>query len=324
MAAASDSQPRRVEVYPPAITAVIPKTVGDGTAFLCSFKASGLTSVSVTFLGRSVTAPADYNGEALVLLPVPLDHAATDAPLTWQAFFSAPPGAYSMPGGGGATVKIRKRAYPVQKLTVEPKYVTPDPALKERIDRERQLMTAALTTRSDARCWNLPMARPVPGTITSLYGLRRVLNGQPRSAHRGLDFRGAAGSPIASVADGTVVLTGDFYYAGKCVVIDHGLGVVSVSMHMSEVIARQGQTVTRGDTIGLVGSTGRSTGPHLHLGISVLGQSIDALTLLDLTEEDKAAYAAAMKKAPAKPRRKPAARPTQPGTGGAGSKQVTQ
>lgn len=356
MAAASEPQPRRVEVYPPKITVAIPETVGDGTAFPCSFKASGLTSVTVTFLKFSVTAPADKNGEAVVLLPVPLDHPDTDAPVTWKASFTAAPGAYAMPASGTATVKIRERTYPVQKLTVAPKYVTPDPELQERIEQERKLMGAALATRSETRHWSLPMTRPVPGKITSLYGLRRVLNGQPRSAHKGLDFRGAEGSPISAIADGTVVLTGDFYYAGKFVVIDHGLGVVSISMHMSEIIARQGQAVKTGENIGLVGSTGRSTGPHLHLGVSVLGQSVDALTLLDLTEEDRAVYAAAMHSASEAPQKKaakktggsgkkksgpppvkksgkktdqttagkPAARSTQTGTGSAGPKQVTQ
>lgn len=355
-AAASEPQPRKVEAYPSKVTVAVPETAGDGTAFPCSFKAPGLASITVTFLKFSVTAPADKNGEAVVLLPVPLDHESTDAPLTWKASFTAPPGTRGMPDSGTATVKIRERTYPVQKLTVAPKYVTPDPELQERIEQERKLMGAALASRSDARHWSLPMARPVPGKITSLYGLRRVLNGQPRSAHKGLDFRGAEGSPITAIADGTVVLTGDFYYAGKFAVIDHGLGVVSISMHMSEIIARQGQTVKAGENIGLVGSTGRSTGPHLHLGVSVLGQSIDALTLLNLTEEDKAVYAAAMqsasetpqkkaakktsgsgkkksgsapvkksgKKADQKTAGKPAARSTQTGTSNAGPKQVTQ
>ena len=288
---------KRLEVYPPAVTVDVPQTVGDGIAFLCTIQAASLRSVTVSFLGRSITAQADKNGAASVLLPVPLDHADTDTPLAWKATFSAAGGGYSMPANGTETIKIRKRAYPVQKLTVAPKYVTPDPELKERIDRERKLMGAALTTRTGVRHWELPMARPVPGKITSLYGLRRVFNGQPRNPHKGLDFRAPQGDPIAAIDDGTVVLTGDFYYAGRFVVVDHGLGVVSIAMHMSEIVAEKGQFVKRGDIIGLVGSTGRSTGPHLHLGISVLGQSIDALPLIAQTEADKHAYAEAVKEA---------------------------
>lgn len=294
----------------PPVTVSIPATVNDGTAFACSFSGDGLRGVTATFLGRSVSAgSARGSGEAVLLFPVPLDHKAGKHPLAWKA---------TLAGGktvsGETVVTVVKRNYPVQKLTVEPKYVTPDPALKERIDRERKEMGAALSSLSPERRWSLPMPRPVSGKVTSLYGLRRVFNGQIRNPHRGVDFRGAAGTPIKAVAAGTVVLTGDFYYSGKFVAVDHGLGVVSVSMHMSEIIARQGQEVSAGDVIGLVGSTGRSTGPHLHLGMSVLGQSVDALPLLAMTAEDKALYdqsggtvgskKAAAKKTPA-PRTRP-------------------
>lgn len=294
---------------PPAVSVSHRHEVGDGTAFPCTFTGGSLESVTVSFLKWSVTAkPANARTdmpEIMVLLPVPLDHASGPEQITWTAKL-----ANGSTVRGESTVKIVARAYPVQKLTVAPQYVMPDPALKERIDRERKLMGAALNTRSGTRHWSLPMLRPVPGKITSLYGLRRVFNGEPRAPHKGLDFRAPQGEPIAAIADGTVVLAGDFYYAGKFVVVDHGLGVVSISMHMSETIAENGQKIKQGDTIGLVGSTGRSTGPHLHLGISVLGQSIDALTLIDLTEQDKTAYAAAIKDAMKTPVKKAA-----PGSG---------
>jgi murein DD-endopeptidase MepM/ murein hydrolase activator NlpD len=120
-----------------------------------------------------------------------------------------------------------------------------------------------------------------------------VLNGQPRSPHKGLDFRAAAGDPIACVADGTVVLTGDFYYPGQFAVVDHGLGVTSIYMHLSAIVAEKGRAIKKGEIVGLAGSTGRATGPHLHLGFTVLGLSVDAFPLLDTTAEDKALYAEA-------------------------------
>lgn len=270
-----------------SVSAKIPATVNDGTAFLCTFSGNGLQSVTVSFLGRSVSAKAaDAAETASVLLPVPLDHKPGKQSVTWSAVL-----ADGKKTSGKISVAVVKRQYPVQKLTVEPKYVTPDPALKERIDRERAIMSAALNTRSPERFWAVPMVRPVPGKVTSLYGLRRVFNEQPRNPHRGVDFRAAAGAPIKCIAPGTVVLTGDFYYSGKFVAVDHGLGVISTYLHMSEVKAEQGQSVAAGDIIGLIGSTGRSTGPHLHLSLTVLGQSIDALPLLEMTAEDKALYA---------------------------------
>lgn len=294
-------------VQPPAVSVSHPPEVGDGTAFLCAFRGGNMESVTVSFLKSSITAKPENSREDMpetaVLLPVPLDHADRPEQITWTAKL-----ADGSTISGESTVRVIARTYPVQKLTVAPQYVTPDPSLKERIDRERKLMGAALNARSATRHWALPMLRPVPGEITSLYGLRRVFNGEPRAPHKGLDFRAPQGEPIAAIANGTIVLTGDFYYAGKFVVVDHGLGVVSISMHMSETLVEKNQRVKQGDILGLVGSTGRSTGAHLHLGVSVLGQSIDALSLIDLTEQDKAAYARPTRGASAAPVKKNAAR----------------
>lgn len=293
----SSAEEKKLEVYPPSVDITVPETVGDGTAFPVTVKAQSLSSVTVTFLQRTVTARADAEGTATVLLPVPLDHASVNTLLSWKAMFKAPEHGYAMPANGTVTVKIRKKIYPAQHLTLAPKYVTPDPALKERLAEERKLMNAALTTKSPVRYWSLPMQRPVTGIVTSWYGLRRILNGEPRSPHKGLDFRGATGTPIGCIADGVVVLTGDFYYPGMFAVVDHGLGVTSIYMHMSEIIAVKGQKISAGDTVGLVGMTGRSTGPHLHLGLTVLGQSIDAFPLLSMTNADKEAYAKAFRDA---------------------------
>jgi murein DD-endopeptidase MepM/ murein hydrolase activator NlpD len=280
----------RLEVYPPAVEVNVPATVGDGTAFPCTVKAQSLSSVTVTFLKRTVTAQADAQSSVTVLLPVPLDHPSKDMPLTCKVDFKASAKGYAMPANGTATIKIRKKSYPAQHLTLPQKYVTPDPDLKERLAEERKLLNAALTTKSPVRYWSLPMQRPVAGEVTSWYGLRRILNGEPLNPHKGLDFRGAAGTPIGCIADGVVVLTGDFYYPGRFAVVDHGLGVTSIYMHMSEITAVQRQKIRAGDTVGLIGSTGRSTGPHLHLGLTVLGQSIDAFPLLSMTEADRGAY----------------------------------
>lgn len=282
----------RADASFPALSVDVPATVGDGTAFPCVITAPGLSAAVVTFLERTVTAQADEKGVVTLLLPVPLEHGGGDAPLAWRADF--PDG---LSAKGTVTVTIRKKIYPAQRLTLAPKYVTPDPALNDRIAKERELLGAALTTKSPVRHWTLPMLRPVSGEITSLYGLRRILNGESKSSHKGLDFRGAAGTPIRCIADGTVVLTGDFYYPGMFAVVDHGLGVTSIYMHMSDIAAVRGRAIRAGDIVGLVGSTGRSTGPHLHLGITVLGQTIDAFPLLSMTEADEKTYAKAFSEA---------------------------
>ncbi len=293
-ACAAGSAPALAPEQPPLpeISVSVPQTVGDGQAMLVSLTArpsaqgGAVRSVTFSFLGRSITAkalpvpgrPSEVRAE--VLLPVPLDYKEGRYELRWDARFSGNEPRERMLTES-RQIQVTSKEYPVQPLTVEKKYVTPDPALKERIARETKQLVAALRTVSPVRYWTLPLARPVPGTLSSVFGLRRVLNGQPRGAHKGVDFRGKTGEPIKSMAPGKVVLTGDFYYPGKFVAVDHGLGVVSISMHMSEVKVAAGQTVKTGDVLGLIGATGRVTGPHLHLGLSVLGQSVDALPLLD-------------------------------------------
>ncbi len=180
-----------------------------------------------------------------------------------------------------AQIAVVRRDYPVQNLTVQPKYVTPPPEVQERIKRDRANMRKALSISTAEKNWTLPMQRPVPGVVTSLFGLRRVFNGQERGAHKGIDFAAAKGDPAAACAAGRVVLAEEQYYGGNTVVVDHGLQVFSIYMHLSAIKVNVDDSVSKGQTIGLTGNTGRVTGPHLHLSLSVLGESVDAAKLLN-------------------------------------------
>lgn len=179
------------------------------------------------------------------------------------------------------TVRIVDKDYPVQKLTLPKKMVTPPKEVYDRIKKDRKEVGEALKSWSNDRQWFLPLKRPVSGSLSSRYGLRRVLNGKPKNPHRGLDFRGAKGTPIKAVAAGKVVLANSHYYAGNSVYIDHGNGVVSLYFHLSEFGVKEGDTVERGQVIGKIGSTGRVTGPHLHMSISVQGRLVDPKPLLE-------------------------------------------
>ena len=177
-------------------------------------------------------------------------------------------------------IRIVPKSYPRQDLTLPPNMVTPPADVLERIKKERVQTLAAKQSLSPKRLWTLPLLRPVPGKITSLYGLRRFLNKKPKDPHRGLDFRAPQGTEVRALAKGRVVLTGNHYYAGNSVYIDHGNGVVSMYFHLSRTQVSQGQTVGRGEVLGRSGSTGRSTGAHLHLSVSVQGRLVDPLPLL--------------------------------------------
>lgn len=176
---------------------------------------------------------------------------------------------------------------PVQKLVVDRKYVDPPASVKARIAADREKVRKALQGQIEGRSWDVPFERPVPGTVSSQFGLKRVFNGQPRGEHKGLDLRGAQGTPIKACADGVVALVDDLYYSGNTVYLNHGEGVFSAYLHMSKPLVKPGETVKRGQVIGLVGATGRVTGPHLHLSVLAQGQSVDPLPLLESRQEER-------------------------------------
>ena len=172
-------------------------------------------------------------------------------------------------------VTVLPREFGAVRLTLDEAYVTPPKKVLDRIARERVLTAAVKARRTLPQFWTLPLVRPVPGKITGAYGKRYILNGKPRSPHRGLDFRAPQGTEVRALAEGTVALAGDHYYAGKSVYLDHGGGVISFYMHLSEIVVREGDRISRGQTVGKSGATGRSTGPHLHLGLCLQGKLVD-------------------------------------------------
>lgn len=260
----------------------VPEQVARGDAFLALAVAdTPMREAVFSWRGKSlraqaepvVTAQGGQVWQAVILLSVPLETREKRLTLSAAAAgtdLRAPQ----------ATVALFDKKRPVQKLSVDKKYVDPPAGVMERIRRDRETVKAALAHYSPARLWTLPLTRPVPGGISSLYGLKRVFNGQPRGYHRGLDLRGAAGTPIKACADGRVVLCDDLYFSGKTVYLDHGQGVFTAYLHMSEQLVRNGQEVRKGQIIGKVGATGRVTGPHLHLSLIVQGQSVDVEPLL--------------------------------------------
>lgn len=165
--------------------------------------------------------------------------------------------------------------YQKETLSVPPKMVKPPKETLARIARERELIHAALKTKSPERKWDLPFTRPVKGKMLSRFGLHRTFNGDTKRRHLGLDFRAWKGTPLNSIAPGRVILTGHFYYSGNAVFVDHGNGLISLYCHMSKVLAKAGDEVKAGQTLGLSGATGRVTGAHLHLAIFTQGEVVD-------------------------------------------------
>lgn len=231
-----------------------------------------LPQLTFTWLGKNIAAPTVADGGhriAEALLPVPVN---ADKDLIVQATAGTLT--------GKATVKVLKVKWPEQQISVKKTFVNPPKEAMKRIDAERKKSSEAINRVTPERYWRGEFQRPVPGVVTSAFGGRRMFNGKLRSYHRGVDLRGAEGTPIKAVADGKVAIAQNMYFAGNTVYLDHGQGVVSSYAHMSRLDVKPGEMVKAGQQIGLVGATGRVTGPHLHLGVNILGVAVDPLSLV--------------------------------------------
>jgi murein DD-endopeptidase MepM/ murein hydrolase activator NlpD len=165
--------------------------------------------------------------------------------------------------------------------------VTPTQSkIVKQIEKDRKRLDQVFKRRQPV-LFAPPFLRPVDGEVISAFGLRRILNGIPKSPHNGIDFRGAAGTPVKAMARGEVALAGDLYYTGKTVILDHGGGLFSLYAHLETLAVTPGSMVDTGKKIGTVGSTGRSTGPHLHMGTRLGKARIDPLALLALFADEK-------------------------------------
>jgi murein DD-endopeptidase MepM/ murein hydrolase activator NlpD len=181
-------------------------------------------------------------------------------------------------------LKVKKVNFRTQKLSLPSSMVDLDPETLERVNKEERRLKDLFQGVREERLWSGAFLRPVAGELTTVFGLRRIINGQPRSPHAGIDLRAEEGTPVLACNRGVVVLVDQLFFSGKSVILDHGLGIYSMYFHLSEAPVSEGDRVSTGAMLGRVGSSGRSTGPHLHWGIRINGARVDPLSLLRLTE----------------------------------------
>jgi murein DD-endopeptidase MepM/ murein hydrolase activator NlpD len=177
-------------------------------------------------------------------------------------------------------IELREAEYRVQRLTVDSKYVEPDQASLDRIFAERKVIDSALTHWRAAAIADVELRPPVPGTRNSSFGSRRIFNDQPRSPHKGMDIAATTGTPILAPLDGIVSATGDFYFNGNTVILDHGQGFITLFCHLSAIDVQEGQEIAAGELLGKVGATGRVTGAHLHFATYLNGTAVDPALLI--------------------------------------------
>ena len=215
---------------------------------------------------------AEYNGQPVMVIKsqnqwvavVGISLGATPGPQ--QVNVTLADGAHST-----LPFTVSDKAYETQHLIIkDQRKVEPSAEDMNRINQEKLETEKALSHWNDALLTqSLQFDLPVEGRLSSSFGLRRYFNEQPRAPHSGLDIAAAEGTPIKAPADGRIILTGDFFFNGNGVFIDHGQGLVTLYCHMSRIDVKAGQSVKRGAVIGAVGMTGRVTGPHLHWGVSL-------------------------------------------------------
>ena len=181
--------------------------------------------------------------------------------------------------------KIQKREYKIQRIEGLPeKKVTPPKEVYDRIKRENKLIGDARSLDSNLTFFKNKFINPLDNAIvTGVYGSQRILNGKPKWPHYGIDFAAKEGTKIKAMLDGTATMVEtDLFYTGGTLIFDHGHGISTLYMHMQKIFVKKGQDVKQGDIIGTVGSTGRSTGPHLDVRLNWFGTRLDPATVLEL------------------------------------------
>jgi murein DD-endopeptidase MepM/ murein hydrolase activator NlpD len=164
---------------------------------------------------------------------------------------------------------VGEKHYASQSLKVAPAQVNLSRADLERVNREKSIIEHALSRWTEDQPQTLRLEQPVPGVRSSSFGTRRIFNGEARNPHSGMDIAAPAGTPVKVPIGGTVIDTGNYFFNGNTVFVDHGRGLISMYCHLSAIDVKPGQRVAAGTTLGAVGMTGRATGPHLHWGLSL-------------------------------------------------------
>jgi murein DD-endopeptidase MepM/ murein hydrolase activator NlpD len=177
-------------------------------------------------------------------------------------------------------IVVVHKAYASQHLKVPPGKVELSAADLARHQRERAHFGRVLATFTEEVPQSLAMVQPAPGRRSSSFGLRRYFNGQPRSPHNGMDIAAPEGTPVAAAARGRIIDAGDYFFAGRTIVIDHGSGLLTLYAHLSAIEADPTQIVAAGAPIGAVGATGRVTGPHLHFSVYLNAAAVDPALFL--------------------------------------------
>jgi murein DD-endopeptidase MepM/ murein hydrolase activator NlpD len=251
----------------------MPKEVFPGDVFLLKINTDNNTAAlpEAEFAGRKITVFHDADNHFIALVPVDINTS---------------PKKYSITVRSGKDqqityINVKLFKFPTIKMTLPKEKVTLSPEDLKRAERETDIMNKVLSESTERR-WNGLFTTPTDTEVSEVFGVKRIMNKKHNSVHRGVDYRGKMGTPVKAVNSGTVVLKKNLFFGGNTLVVDHGMGLFSIYMHLSEFHVSEGETVSKGQVIGLVGMTGRATGPHLHFGFKLAGVSVNPEALFKL------------------------------------------
>jgi murein DD-endopeptidase MepM/ murein hydrolase activator NlpD len=256
---------------------ITPAVVEAGSPELIRVEAPDAQRIDGEWLGRKLQFFRSRDGRSWLAL-AGVDVEAAAGPSSLRITLHVAGGVRDL----SRTVAILPAHYRTTALNVPPRFVEPGPDALKQIEAEKQLKARVFAESAADPLWLGSFRAPVRSAPTDSFGTRRVFNGELASIHKGMDFRARPGTPVRAANSGIVVLARPLYYEGNCVILDHGLGLYTLSMHMSRFNVHEGQRVTKGQLLGLSGATGRATGPHLHWAIRWQGAYLDPAKLLRL------------------------------------------
>jgi murein DD-endopeptidase MepM/ murein hydrolase activator NlpD len=260
-----------------------PKRLVNGAPLLFQVRAPfKLDSLSGIWLGHQIAFSYDRSAKTwFALAGVSIETSPGSYPLELTGNRAAP----KPPLTFSRRFSVARAKYPQIKaqLSVDQKFTEPTPEQMKEIDESKKVKEDYLNRVTPDREWSGKFAAPAAAPISDVFGSQRMFNnGKTSSPHQGLDFRVPTGTPVAAMNDGTVLLARNLYYEGGFVVLDHGQGLLTLYLHLSEFKVKEGETVKRGQEIALSGGTGRATGPHLHVAVRWQGTYLDPARLIQL------------------------------------------
>lgn len=236
-------------------------------------------SAYLSFDGKTFPFASDRKGMrlfTLIALPIDREPGECDAVIHLEPESGSP---RDIP----FTLAVSRGTFPSKQLRVARRFTSQSPEDIKRIRDEKMLLDRIYRTYAPGWLGDGGFVVPLKGKITGVFGERRVFNNDVVSRHRGIDISSRRGAPVRACNRGKVVLAGALFFAGNTVIIHHGIGLFSIYGHLSETIAREGAIIDKGEILGYVGSTGRSTGPHLHWGVRLVDEYVDPLSVMHLS-----------------------------------------